>query len=195
MRQSRVRANPSGPEQRCRSLTTRPDILLQPLRPARQDRNTVAAGVSPYIVQRAAERRMFERTLVHDARSRSCRDRGMAMRVQRRETEEVTGRADARPVRETVGPDGRYNAERLQSPPLLKSGGRRFRRTDRERADQADYLVCHAFARLLRGRAGRGLCRVHSDTDHAAPRICRSEVRPMSQPSTWRVPSADTVVR
>ena len=35
------------------------------------------------------------------------------------------GRPDTRPVRKTVGRQGRYNAGRLQSPALLKAGGRR----------------------------------------------------------------------
>jgi transposase InsO family protein len=42
----------------------------------------------------------------------------------RRETEEITGRADARPVRKAVRHQGRYNAGRLQSPLLLKEAGR-----------------------------------------------------------------------
>ena len=37
----------------------------------------------------------------------------LATRIQRGETEEVTGRADARSVRKTVGHQGRYNAGRL----------------------------------------------------------------------------------
>ena len=40
--------------------------------------------------------------------------------------EEVTSRADARPVCETNGREAHYNAGRLQITPLLKSGGRRY---------------------------------------------------------------------
>jgi hypothetical protein len=42
----------------------------------------------------------------------------------------MTGRADARPVRKAVGHQGRYNAGRLQSPLLLKEGGRRYRKSN-----------------------------------------------------------------
>jgi hypothetical protein len=58
----------------------------------------------------------------------------------------MTGRADARPVRKAVGHQGRYNAGRLQSPLLLKEGGRRKRlraRMNQITAPRKDTLTAH----------------------------------------------------
>ena len=46
-------------------------------------------------------------------RSRSRRDRSLAPGIQRRATEEITGRADARAVRKATGRKAHYNAGRL----------------------------------------------------------------------------------
>ena len=55
----------------------------------------------------------------------SGRDRILAPGIQRRATEEITGRADARAVREATGREAAYNAGGLWTHLLLKAGGRR----------------------------------------------------------------------
>ena len=62
------------------------------------------------IVQRTVPRRVPQRALVHVARSCSGPDRSLAPGIQRRTTEEITGRADAVPVREATGREATYNA-------------------------------------------------------------------------------------
>jgi len=49
----------------------------------------------------------------------------MAPRVQRGKTEEITRRADARPVCTAVGQQDHYNAGKLYTAALLKAAGRR----------------------------------------------------------------------
>lgn len=77
-------------------------------------------------VQWPAPGRVPERTLVRLARSRSRCNRGLATAIQQRATEEVTGRADARAVRNATGLEANYNAGKLLINLLLKAGGRRL---------------------------------------------------------------------
>ena len=56
---------------------------------------------------------MPECTLVYKPGACQGRDRNLEKGIQRGETEEITGRADARPVRTAVGHEGRYNVGRL----------------------------------------------------------------------------------
>jgi transposase InsO family protein len=108
----------NGPEFTGSALLTwahRSNVTLRLIEPGKPNQNAYVESLNGRLRDECLNE-------VHKPCSCSDRDRELAQGIQRRETEEETGRADARPVRKAVGHQGRYNAGQTLKPRATEEG-------------------------------------------------------------------------